>query len=54
MELMKEAFQIPMCDTYTWSDSTIVINWLNGSLRRFKTFVGIRVCNIRDHIPPDR
>ena len=50
---VKEVFHIPMCDTYAWSDSTIVIDWLNGNLRRFKTFVGNRVSHILDHIPPD-
>ena len=51
---VKEVFHIPMCDTYAWTDSTIVIDWLNGNPRRFKTFVGNRVSHILDHIPPDR
>ena len=43
-----------MCDTYAWSDSTIVIDWLNGNPRRFKTFVGNRVSHILDRILSDR
>jgi len=34
-----------------WTDSTIVINWLDGSPRRFKTYVGNRVSFIISHIP---
>ena len=51
---MKEVFNIPMCNTFTWCDSTIVIDWLNSNPRRFKTFVGNRISHIIDHIPPDR
>ena len=51
---VKEVFHIPMCDTYAWSDSTIVIDWINGNLRRFKTYVGNRISHIIDHIPPDQ
>ena len=35
-----------------WTDSTIVLNWLRGSPRRFKVFVGNRVSAIIDAIPP--
>ncbi len=51
---VKNVFRIPMCDTYAWSDSTIVIDWLNGNPRRLKIFVGNRVSHIIDLIPPDR
>ena len=51
---MKEVFHIPICDTYAWSNSTIVIDWLNGNPRRFKAFVGNRVSHILYHIPPDQ
>ena len=39
---------------YAWTDSTIVLNWLVGNPRRFKTFVGNRVSNIVQLIPPER
>ncbi len=39
---------------YAWTDSTIVLNWLDGSPRRFKTYVGNRVSTIISLIPPDR
>ena len=34
---------IPPSQSYAWTDSTIVLNWLSGSPRRFKTYVGNRV-----------
>lgn len=48
---VKEVLQLPMSQV---TDSTIVLNWLSGSLRRFKTYVGNRVSLIVDQIPPDR
>lgn len=33
---------------------TIVLNWLSGSPRRFKTYVGNRVSSIVHIIPPER
>ena len=39
---------------HAWTDSTIVLNWLNGSPERFKTFVGNRISSITYQIPPNR
>ena len=41
-------------DTYAWTDSTIVLNWLSGSPRRFKTFIGNCVSSTIEHISLDR
>ena len=35
-----DVFHIPLNSVYAWTDSTIVLNWLCGNPRRFKTFVG--------------
>ena len=51
---VKEILQIPMSHVFAWTDSTIVLNWLSGSPRRFKTYVGNRVSSIVEQIPPDR
>ena len=51
---VKEVFHLPLCNVYAWTDSTIVLNWLSGSPRRFKTYVGNRVSSIIEDIPPDR
>ena len=50
----KEVFHLSLRDIYAWTDSTIVLNWLSGNPRRFKTFVGNRVSSILENIPPDR
>lgn len=39
-------FGLPLNCVYAWTDSTIVINWLVGNPRRFKTYVGNRVSHI--------
>ena len=43
-----------MSAVFAWTDSTIVLSWLRGNPRRFKTYVGNRVSFILDQIPPDR
>ena len=50
---VKEVFHLSLRDIYAWTDSTIVLNWLTGNPRRFKTYVGNRVSSILEHIPPD-
>ena len=42
----REALQIPIQDIYAWTDSTIVLSWLDGNPCRFKTYVGNRVSHI--------
>lgn len=49
---VKGVFGIPMDCVHAWTDSTIVLSWLSGSPKRFKTFVGNRVATIIDSIPP--
>ena len=51
---VKEALQLPLSDVFAWTDSTVVLSWLAGNPRRFKTYVGNRVSLIIDRIPPDR
>ena len=34
---------MPLSSVYAWTDSTIILNWLVGNPRRFKTYVGNRV-----------
>lgn len=45
---------VPLCDTYAWTDSTVVLSWLTADPRRFKTYVGNRVSSIVELIPPRR
>ena len=47
-------FGLPIEDVFAWTDSTVVLNWVIGNPRRFKTFVGNRVSLISDLIAPNR
>ena len=51
---VKEALCVSVNDTYAWTDSTIVLSWLEGNPRRFKTYVGNRVSCIVELIAPSR
>ena len=37
---VRMALSLDLYSVFVWSDSTIVLHWLDGSPRRFKTFVG--------------
>ena len=51
---VQRVFNVPSASVYAWTDSTIVLNWLIGNPRRFKTYVGNRVSSIVENIPPER
>ena len=51
---VRQVLDIPLSKVYAWTDSTIVLNWLDGSPRRFKTYVGNRISTIVDLVPPDK
>ena len=50
----KSVLNISMDKTFAWTDSTIVLNWIQGSPHRFKVFVGNRVAQVMELIPPER
>ena len=49
---VRGVFEMSVSHVHAWTDSTIVLCWLSGNPRRFKTFVGNRVAAIIDSIPP--
>ena len=51
---VRQVFAIPLDRVYAWTDSTIVLNWLDGSPKRFKTYAGNRVSTILDILPSDK
>ena len=51
---VQQVFNMPLSCIYAWTDSTVVLSWLVGNPRRFKTFVGNRVSHIVDLISPGR
>jgi len=48
---VSNTLQIGIAHCFAWTDSTIVLHWLDGSPRRFKTFVGNRISYILDRLP---
>ena len=52
--LLRQVLNIPLSNVHAWTDSTIVLNWLDGNPRRLKTYVGNRISSIIDFIPPDK
>ena len=46
-------YHVPLNDVYAWTDSTIVLIWLVGNPRRFKTYVGNRVSYIIELRAPE-
>ncbi len=36
---VQKVLQLPLSDTFAWMDGTIVLSWLSGNPRRFKTYV---------------
>ena len=49
---MRNVLKIPIEHVHAWSDSSIVIAWLYGSPKRYKTFVGNRIASITRLVPP--
>ena len=47
-------FHLPVDSVYAWTDGMIVLSWLVGNPRRFKTYIGNRVSHTIELIPPDR
>ena len=44
---VRQVFQLPLSSIYAWTDSTIILNWLIGNPRRFKTYVGNSLLHCR-------
>ena len=51
---VRRVLGIPLCQVHAWTDSTIVLNWLDGTPRCFKMYVGNRISTIVDLIPPNK
>ena len=53
LQHVKEVLELPMSDVFAWTDSTIVLSWLVGNPRRFKTYVGNQISSIVYQTPPN-
>ena len=54
LQHVREILSVPLEDVFGWTDSSIVLSWMRGNPRRFKTYVGNRISSILDLIPPER
>ena len=50
--MLKKKLDIHVDDEIFWTDSKIVLGYINSDACRFKVFVANRVQQIRDHISP--
>ena len=49
---VRQALSIPIEQVHAWSDSSIVIAWLDGCPKRYRTYVGNHIASITSLIPP--
>lgn len=52
--MLKEEFRIDECEEYFWTDSKIVLGYINNDARRFHVFVANRVQKIRPYTNPQQ
>ena len=53
MTTVSKALSIPTEQCHAWCDSTIVLSWLDGNPKRYRTFVGNRISTILKALPPE-
>ena len=51
MHQVRKALNVTLDQLHVWTDSTIVLHWLDGSPRRLKTFVGNQIASILELVP---
>ena len=51
---VQRVLDLPSCCIHAWMDSTVVLDWLSGDPRRFKTYVGNRVTQIVELVSPSK
>ena len=47
----REALNMPLESVFAWCDSSIVLAWLDGSPKRYKTYIGNRIATITNLVP---
>ena len=53
LDRIRHALNLSATCMHAWCDSTIVLSWLDGSPKRYKTFVGNRIAAILKLVPPE-
>ena len=49
----RETLDIPLKSVFAWSDSSIVLAWLDGSPKRYRTYVGNRIAAVTTLVPSE-
>ena len=49
----RQTLDVPLQSIHAYSDSTIVLAWLDGSPQRYKIFIANRIASTVNLIPPD-
>ncbi len=52
MKTVQEALKIDTSHLHAWTDSTIVLNWLDGTPKRLKVYASSRIATIQELFPP--
>ena len=52
LNTVSTALHLPTLDIHAWCDSTIMLTWLNGDPKHYKTYVGNRIATILKATPP--
>ena len=52
MESTRQALGLPVECCHAWCDFTIVLAWLDGSPKRYRSYVGNRLSKINEVLPP--
>ena len=51
LESTRQALSMPVTSVFAWSDSSIVLAWLDGSPRCYRTYVGNRISTVTNLVP---
>ena len=49
---VSDVLQIPAHNIFAWTDSSIALHWISGNPRKYKTFIGNRISEIVQNVPP--
>ena len=54
LQHVRGILKVPRSNIFTWTDSTVVLSWIQGNPRRFIPFIANRVAEIMELVPPNR
>ena len=52
LDHVSDVLQIPAHNVFAWTDSSIALHWISGNPRKYKTFIGNRISEIVQNVPP--